>query len=321
MKRIVFLLVLTAISLYLLAGCATKPETMLAPMEEPGEVEVAGLLASEEIAEEKVVEVSEIAAEDSASPVIGPAGASDLTIATANRLQSERLIVKNGEIMVAVENSPAAVDGVVQVAVDYSGYVISQRVWQQGGYTYATITIGVPVREFENAMRRLRTMADRVLNELASGEDVTDEYVDLGSKVVNLEATRDRIRTFLEQATTVEESLEVNKQLAEIEGQIAEIQGRINYLAGRAAFSTITVQIEPIVPTPTPSPTPTPTPTPTPELWRPAETAQRAAGQLARIAMSLTDFLIYNGIVCGPFVLALLGGAWVMFRLWRRVSK
>lgn len=59
-------------------------------------------------------------------------------------------------------------------------------------------------------MRRLRTMAGRVLNETASGTDVTDEYVDLESKLENPEATRGRIRAFLEQATKVEELLEVN---------------------------------------------------------------------------------------------------------------
>ena len=306
MKQFATLLVF---SVLLLAGCGAE-ETVVE------EVAITRVAASAET----VFEYEAVEAEPAPAPE-SSAGASDLTIATSNRLQSQRLIIKNGEITIAVENSAAAVDGVVQVAVDYGGYIISQRVWQQHDHSYATITLGVPVGEFENAMRRLRTMADRVLSELASGEDVTDEYVDLGSKLENLQATRDRIRTFLDQATTVEESLQVNEQLSEIEGEIAEIQGRINYLGGRAAFSTITVQIEPIVPTPTPSPTPTPTPTPTPEAWRPGETVQEAADRLTDIVQSLTDTLLYNGIVCGPFLLVLLGGGWIAFRLWRRFSN
>jgi len=320
MKRYVgFLPVLTVISLLLLAGCgAASPQTIEMTRVVEKEVMVTQVVEGEVVVMESVVVEPREEPESSAD---GPAGASDLTVATSNRLQTQRLIIKNGEITIAVENSPAAVDGVVQVAVDYGGYIISQRVWQQYDHTYATITIGVPVDEFENAMRRLRTMADRVVSETASGTDVTDEYVDLGSKLENLQATRDRIRTFLDQATTVEESLEVNKQLSEIEGQIAEIQGRINYLSGRAAYSTITVQIEPIVPTPTPSPTPTPTPTPTPEPWLPGEKAEEATGRLTAIVQGLTDILIYNGIVCGPFILVLLVGAWVVFRLWQKLAK
>jgi len=49
-----------------------------------------------------------------------------------------------------------------------------------------------------------------------SGQDVTDEYVDLQSRLGNLEATRDRIRTFLDQAQTVDEALRVNEQLAAV---------------------------------------------------------------------------------------------------------
>lgn len=270
-------------------------------------------------------ESAELAGEEGAPGASTGPGGGDLSVATANRLQSQRLIIKNGEIVLEVDNSPTAVDGVVQVAVDYGRYVISHRVWQQHKATYATITIGLPVGESENVMRCLRTMVDRVLNETASGTDVTDEYVDPESKLENLEAISGRIRTFLEQATEVEELPEVNRQLSEMEGQIAQVQGRINYLGGRAAYSTITVYVEPVLPTPSPTPTPTATPTSTPtatpDPWRPAETAQKATGRLTDAVQALVDALIYNGIICGPFLALLAGGAWVAYRLWRRSAK
>lgn len=161
---------------------------------------------------------------------------------------------------------------------------------------------------------------DSIGNEaLSLGTDVTGEYVDLESKLENLEVTRGRIRTFLEQATKVEELLEVNRQLSEIEGQIAQVQGRINYLGGRAAYSTITVHVHIELVLPTPSPTATPTPTPEP--WRPGETAQEATGRLTDAVQALVDALIYNGIVCGSFLALLAGGAWVGYRLWRRFAQ
>jgi len=52
-----------------------------------------------------------------------------------------------------------------------------------------------------------------VTNETASGQDVTDEFVDLKSRLTNLEATAARMREFLNQAKTVQESLEVNAKL------------------------------------------------------------------------------------------------------------
>jgi len=161
-----------------------------------------------------------------------------------------------------------AIDRTTQIVSDVGGYIISSRVWYQDysgtNYKYATISLGVPVDEFEHAMSRLRGLAVRVLDENASGQDVTSEFVDAQSQLGNLEATRDRIRSFLDDAKTVEESLRINQELSNIEAQIDQVKGRMNYLSGRSAYSTITLNLEPNLPILTPTPTPTRRPPPRP---------------------------------------------------------
>jgi hypothetical protein len=117
------------------------------------------------------------------------------------------LIIKQAQIRLQVKNTDQAIDRLTQIVADTGGYIVSNRVWfeETGGksFKYATYTIGVPVDAFEVALRRLRTMALKVEDETASGQDVSEEYVDLESRLRNLEATRDRIRGFLDQAQTV----------------------------------------------------------------------------------------------------------------------
>jgi len=179
------------------------------------------------------------------------------------------------------------------------------------------------VDQFERAMRRLRNLALRVVDESASGQDVTDEYVDLQSRLGNLEATRDRIREFLDQAQTIEESLRINEELAAIEEQIEEVQGRMNYLFDRAAYSTITIQIDPELPQPTPAPTPTPAP-PIPP-WTPAQTARQAGGTLSAILRVVTRLATETAIWLGIVVLPLLGPpalfVWLVLRWSNRRSR
>lgn len=238
-----------------------------------------------------------------------------------------RLIIKNAAMAVTVTETDRALERAVQVAVDYGGYIISQRVWDGSNqYRYATLTLAVPVAQFEAAMRSLRTLGT-VTGETAAGQDVTDEFVDLNSRLGNLQATQQRLRTFLEQATTITETLAVHEELRRVEDQIGLIQGRMNYLQDRAAYSTITLELNPWIPTPTPSPTPTVTPTPTPSptatpaVWRPAETAGSAVTRLQRSTQSTADWLIFNGIVCGPWLLLLAGLGWLGFRFWRRLER
>ncbi|MBI2332363.1 MAG: DUF4349 domain-containing protein, partial [Chloroflexi bacterium] len=132
------------------------------------------------------------------------------------------LIIKSADLRLLVEDSDQAIDRVTQVVDDSGGYIISSRVWNQPhydgkNYKYATITMGVPVESFERALNRLRGISLEVLDETASGEDVTDQYVDLQSQFTNLEATRERIKSFLEDAQNVDEALRINQQLSEIE--------------------------------------------------------------------------------------------------------
>ncbi len=146
------------------------------------------------------------------TPLPTLSGGNVLPVAAAPR--ANRLIVKNADLSLTVEHTDIAIDRLTQIVGDVGGYIISSRVWYQAWldkeYKYASLTLGVPVDQFEAAMRRLRDIALSVDDERAGGQDVTDEFVDLQSRLRNLEATQDRIRTFLDQAKTVDEALKVN---------------------------------------------------------------------------------------------------------------
>jgi hypothetical protein len=231
----------------------------------------------------------------------------------------ERMIIKNGEMRLLVEDTDIAIDQVTQIAADNGGYVLSSQAWSVGWGKSASMMIAVQAENFDLVMRRLRDISLEVLHESASGQDVSAEYVDLQSRLRNLESTRDRLRAFLEEAQTVQEALAVNQELANIEAQIEQVVGRMTYLSGRAAFSTINISLE--MPAPTPTPTLTPTPTPTPAPWSLGPKFQQATETQVRTFHSLTEALTWIVIVPGPYlvVLGLIGyGVW---RLTRRREK
>jgi hypothetical protein len=255
-----------------------------------------------------------------------PDGATVQTGADAlTGVQSDRMIIKNAEIKLLVDKTDNAIDRSMQVISDVGGYIISSKVWYQDSngenYKYATLSIGVPVDQFETAMRRLRGLALRVLDENASGQDVTSEYVDLQSQLGNLEATRDRIRSFLADAKTVEESLRINQELTNIEGQIEQVKGRMNFLSNRSAYSTITVNFEPDIPPLTPTLTPTPIPTATPKPWTPGETVNKATGALTGIYQGLVEVAIWFFIVVLPLIAPPVLILWGIYKLFTRKNK
>jgi hypothetical protein len=135
------------------------------------------------------------------------------------------------------------------------------------------------------------------------------QYVDLEARLRNLKATRDRVRGFLDQAQSVEEALQVNRELSALEEQIEQAQSRLDSLRQRVAFATITVNL---APTPPPSP---------PDRWRPGDMAQKAAHALVSVGQTLVDALVWASIALGPVFVAaylLLCGAGKLVRCWGR---
>ncbi len=313
MKSNRWLVVFTVLPVLLLlaaCGASPEPETLVEHVVQTVEVEMP---VAETVVEKVMVEAT---GAPQATPAPGSPG-----LAAPYRAQVERMIIKNAELDLLVSDTDVALDSITVIAADYGGYIISSHTWFEDEFKYATVRLGVPVVEFENILRRLRGLALKVNSEVASGEDVTDQYVDLQSRLTNLQATRDRIREFLDKAETVEEALQVNQQLSEVEAQIEEIQGRMNYLKDRAAYSTIDVQLNPQRPTPTPSPTPTPTPTPTPEAWRPGETVKDATGVLTSVVKGLVDLAIWVIVVLGPFLVPVALLVWLVIWLRRRAAR
>ena len=126
---------------------------------------------------------------------------------------SNRLIIKNAAVGLLVDNTDTAINRSLGIVIEFGGYVINNRTWFKEEQKLATVTIGVPVENFEAMLRRLKEIAVLVTNEVVTGQDVSDQFVDLASRLRNLEATAARIREFLKEAQDVDKALEIQRPL------------------------------------------------------------------------------------------------------------
>ncbi len=237
-----------------------------------------------------------------------------------------RKIIKNAQLSMTVEKTDFALNQLTGIAIDTGGYIVGTRTFYEGSLRAASITFAVPVDRFEDALRRTRAVALRIDQEDASGQDVTDQYVDLQSQVTNLEATADRIRGFLSKAQTVDEALKINQQLAQVEKDIEALKGKMNYMQDRSAFSTITVDLREPPPTPTPTliatptSTPTPSPTPTPIGWHPDETLKSAVNTQSALLRGFVDLSIWLIVVLLPYVIFFIVFVWLVGTVLKRMG-
>ena len=295
-----------------LAACAPAAAPTMAPASTEAPV----------MMEAPAVVVEAPAGERAAATPI-PSGAkgqsSELALQNPN---SGRMIIKDAVMDLLVADPELAIERVTQLTADQGGYLVSSRAWMENGFKSAELKMGVPSAHFEDTLNLLRHYAIQVLNEETSGTDVSADYADLESRLVNLEATAARVRAFLDKAKNVEESLKINAQLSDLEGQIEQVKGQMKFYEGRSAYSTITVLVRPLLPTPTVTPTPTATATPTATpRWYPGKTVSSASSQMVLMLQGLIDALIWMVFLLWPFVLVILLVWWVIRRFRRKPGK
>lgn len=162
--------------------------------------------------------------------------------------QQERLVIKNADLTITVDDPLKSIDAISYLAESLGGHVVSSNTYQT--YTNSgarvpegTITVRVPSEKLNDALQRIKENAIEVQSETVSGEDVTDQYVDLQSRLKAKKAAEAKLLEIMDQAKTTEDTLNVYAQLQGIQSDIEVLQGQINYYERSASMSSISVSV------------------------------------------------------------------------------
>jgi len=219
----------------------------------------------------------------------------------------QRLVIRDATVDMLVARVDEAEAQIRSIAAERGGWVLGSQASGEGDERRATISFKVPVERFDDALNALTGLALKVESLDVKGQDVTAEFVDLQSRLRNLQAVEQRLLQFLADAKTTKDALEVNAQLSDIQAQIEQAKGRIAYLEQSSAYSTITASLYapaviPLVPEP---------------RWSPSTTAAASANSLLGFAQNLADVAIVLAVWTPLWLPGLLLGLWV----WRRTRR
>lgn len=126
-----------------------------------------------------------------------------------------------------------------KAAKQYGGYIANEEQSQSEEKIESTISIKVPVEQFESLMNQLPVGAEKIVEKRITTEDVTGEVVDTKSRLQAKEQMRLKYLEFLKQAKNMEDVLRVQSEINNLQEEIEAASGRINYLSHQSAYSTI----------------------------------------------------------------------------------
>ncbi len=220
----------------------------------------------------------------------------------------ERIVIKNADVTIVVSDVNGRMRDIQMMAVQMGGFVVSSNLYKS--YTNngtevpeAQVVVRVPAEKLDDALGQIKKDAVDVQNENVSGTDVTSEYVDLTSRLKNLEDAEAQLNEIMKNATETTDVVTIFNQLVSYREQIEVIKGQIKYYDEAAALSAVSVRIiaeetiQPVII----------------GKWEPKGAALEAVQDLINFLQNFTEFAIRFVIYILPSWLVVLIPLYLIF--------
>jgi len=161
-----------------------------------------------------------------------------------------RHVIRNGSIELTVSDTREKIRDIHNIAEEAGGVISNSNIYEMREGQYgANLTLRIPENNFSRVMNELETLG-KARNIQTGSDDVTMQYVDLESRLNNQKAQEERLIEILEMAETVEDVLEIERELYRVRGEIESMTAQLNHLDDLVSLATIHVNLrEEAIPT------------------------------------------------------------------------
>ncbi|MDR7522346.1 MAG: DUF4349 domain-containing protein [Armatimonadota bacterium] len=153
-----------------------------------------------------------------------------------------RRVIRTGQVAIEVETFDDAARRLLAIAEGAGGFIADSSYADEGGTPRGTFVLRVPAGRFADVLRQVEALGT-VQRRQVSGQDVTEEFIDLEARVRNLERQETRLLTFMERATRIPDLLAIESELGRVRGEIERLTGRLRFLSHKVDLATITAEV------------------------------------------------------------------------------
>ena len=155
-----------------------------------------------------------------------------------------RKVTKSGSLSLTVQNAEDVTEKIKNIAVQSKGFAASVSLYEvSDGVKSGNIAVRVPAASFDDAMKAIKALAVKVDRENIIQSDVTEQYVDLESRLKNYRVEEAQYLEIMKRAITIDDTLRTSRELSRTRGEIELIQGQLTYLTRQGDMATINISI------------------------------------------------------------------------------
>ncbi len=155
-----------------------------------------------------------------------------------------QMVIYQADLQMRVKKFEQTLQHLEEAVIKFGGYIASSNIVREGDEQVSgNITIRIPQKHFQAFLSDAEGQAAEVLQRNITGTDVTEEYVDLESRLKSKKVVEERLISFMNAAVKTEDLLKISNDLAAVQEEIETIQGRMKYLENQTSLSTINITL------------------------------------------------------------------------------
>ncbi|MBC6446526.1 DUF4349 domain-containing protein [Actinokineospora xionganensis] len=152
----------------------------------------------------------------------------------------DRKLVRTATIVLVTPNVRDSAEQARQIVVGTGGYTGQAEV----GDRSATMTLYVPSDKLDETLRKLSAPElGKEESRSQSAQDVTEQIVDVESRIQTQRASLERVRALLGRAQQISEVVQLESEVTRREADLESLLKRRERLAGSVAMSTVTLRL------------------------------------------------------------------------------
>lgn len=156
----------------------------------------------------------------------------------------DRMIIRSGTMNIEIENY-AESDRKVSEAVARAGGYVSNTTTNVNvsGKKQGTIQVRIPADKFDGFVKDVSSIG-KVMSENISGNDVTEEFIDLEARQKTQRELEKRLLDLLNEKTAkLVDVVEVEEKLSSVRENIERTEGRMRFLKNQSSYSTLSISL------------------------------------------------------------------------------
>ncbi|WP_432058115.1 DUF4349 domain-containing protein [Streptomyces sp. bgisy022] len=172
-----------------------------------------------------------------------PGGTSDTARSTAPPRAGAQHVIRTATLTVRVDDVPEALEQVRTTTEDAGGYIGDETTDRdRDGHERTRVVLRVPVAEYTEVLSALEGTGTLV-RRTAKAQDVTDQVVDVESRIKTQRASVARVRELMDRATKLSDVVTLEGELSTRQADLEALLARQASLKDRTGLATLTLTL------------------------------------------------------------------------------